>query len=109
MTPEQQQRMTALASANDKRIAMARHRKQIRELGYFDGLTHVARLLEANEDCDAYGMPIARLMTSVPRLGPQKAERICVYARVSGHRRVRDLTDRQRNVIARVLRERTLS
>jgi ribosomal protein S13 len=54
-------------------------------------------------------MPVARLLTSIKGVGTQKAERMCVYARVSGHRRVRDLTERQRNVIARVLRERRLS
>jgi hypothetical protein len=52
-----EQRMTALASANDKRIQMGRDRREIAKLDWLDAREAVAATLEAGEDCPCTACP----------------------------------------------------
>lgn len=51
----------------------------------------------------ADSLPVLRFCTAKVKIGPTKAYRICQQAQVSPYRKVRDLTERQRRVIAEEL------
>lgn len=92
--------MQALARANEIRAANALLSKEIRSLGPTVGLVRAARVLRTMEG-ESGAMPIARLLLSVHRLGDRKAGGVLRRAGISlGTRRIRDLTQRQRDHIA---------
>lgn len=99
------QRMSALDHANEIRIGNAQLRREIRALSKPDAYRRVADLLECPEGY-VESMPIGRLLNSIERVGARKVDRILMVACVrSSDRRVGALTDRQRSILAVVLRD----
>lgn len=102
------QRMRGLARANAVRAANVQLARDLRRTGHD---MQAARILVAEilEGC-VEGMPvgalsIGRLLLMMPWFGTVKARRVIADAGVfSFDRRVRDLTCRQRNAVARQLR-----
>jgi hypothetical protein len=86
--------MPALTSANSIRIERASDKRRIkaRELSIADVLREPPRHWETALVID--------LLTCVPRIGTTKANAWLHMERVGGHRRLRDLTVRQRYALA---------
>lgn len=100
-----EQRLAALAHGNQARMANAQLRRDLKAMRKRDAYEEVAALLESPV-WPADALPVMRLLVSVPGVGPERASRWLVRAGVvSGSRRVRELTVRQRTVLARVLCE----
>lgn len=106
-TPVEVQRQAALRLANEVRVAISMHRREIRDLGSDYGRLYVADLLDGTDDgigwLEACG--IAHLLRAIPKVGDKKAGYLLRRIDVrSGQRRVRDLTNRQRCLLAEALR-----
>lgn len=103
-----EQRMASLDKANYVRTTNSQTWWSIRLLQREEGCECVADLLERfDEDAgDPLGaMPIRRLLLAVPRFGETKMRRYLAHAGVhSGDRKVGQLSDRQRRVIADQMR-----
>jgi hypothetical protein len=99
------QRMKALAKANEIRLGQARVRMEIRGLEKRASRRFVADLLEAR-DPRVQSMSVGQLLTTIQYAGRKKSGRWLRSAGVlNGFRPVRDLTDRQVAVIVEALRE----
>lgn len=104
MTPTEQ-RMSALARANEVRIENAQVLAEIHGLSYREGMRRVAGLLAEPGTCGA--LPVYRLLMAPRRIGASKVATILRAAGVvSGDRRVRELSPRQRDMLAGLLRRR---
>lgn len=100
---DQSQCMAALKVANEVRAAGAKVRRELRGLSFRDGTRLAARML-GDRDPRIQAMPVGRFLLAVPRVGDDAAARILRSADVRlSNRKVRDLTDRQIQVICRVL------
>jgi hypothetical protein len=86
------QRIDALTKANELRFAMADVKRELRsrDLLFRDAL----------EDPRAQPMTIFRLVSAVPRYGPERTRRVLARLHVGEQRRVGLLTDRQRAALA---------
>ena len=106
MMVDARQSLMALQDANQKRCAMAAVRSEISALGLEEGRLLVAGILDGElERPAAQAMTIWRLLTAITRLGPSRVERYLRRANViTGDRRVRELTNRQRVAVAAQLR-----
>lgn len=89
------QRLDALEKANRVRIGMAHLKRDI-------AAGHVT-ILDALEDPRAETVHIAVLLRTQPGWGWVRAQRTLARLMISEHRRVGDLTERQRRQLARVL------
>lgn len=99
------QKRGALEKANATRIGNARFRDETRLLPAVEAARRIAEVLESPEGC-VCAMPMGRLLMSIERVGHQRAQRWLTLAGVrSMDRRVDELTDRQRALIATILRE----
>lgn len=106
MTVDRWQSLAALQNANDKRSAMLAARHQIASLRLMEGRLLVADFLVCDvESPGAESTPVWRLLNAIRGFGPYKAERALIRAGIiSGDKRVRDLTNRQRVALAEQLR-----
>ncbi len=103
MTPTEQ-RLDALQHANHVRTANSRLRTDIRGRSQPDGMLYVADLL-TNPVGAVQSMPVGRLLATIRHFGVVRATQVCTYAGVvSMDRRVGQLTERQRDMVAGVLR-----
>lgn len=104
MTP-MEQRTEALKRANHIRSKNARTIRQIGELSSVEGIDEVVGLLRNAEPGEPIcGLPIYRLLTAPRFMGDKKTRQLLRQAEVvSGDRKLRELTQRQRDVIARHL------
>ena len=86
------QPLDALRVANRVRFAAADVKRELRD----------GRLLLGDALFDERAMPIVLrdLLLVQPRVGPARADRLLCRLKVNGHRRVGDLTERQRRVVA---------
>jgi hypothetical protein len=100
------QRAEALKHANRVRLATCDLRREIRALGCVEGRLMVAGLLEGDVEFETAGsMSVWRLVGSISKLGPVAAGGLLRKVGVlSGDRRVRDLSVRQRVLLASMLR-----
>lgn len=99
MTPELEQRMTALAKADAVRIAMSIEKKQLKAMSYEDGIARATTILnEQPEPISA--ITVGNLLRAIPRIRDAKAERILARTNVVAHKRVRDMTPGQRKRVA---------
>jgi hypothetical protein len=98
-----EQRMSALARANEIRSENAKLSRAIGKLGALDARVKVAEVLL---DPDEYvlAIPVDRLIKCIHGFGGERTAAVLRVAGVVGQRRVRQLTERQRKVIARALR-----
>lgn len=97
-----EQRDAALAKANTVRTANAQMFAEIRLMPRPEGMARVARMLVEEGPWEA--APVYRLLTAPQRIGETKAAIMLRAAGVvSGDRRVRDLSPRQRDLLARLM------
>jgi hypothetical protein len=96
------QRMNALALANTVRRANHRTAKDIARMPGREGCNTVARLLRDGDEKGPLGaIPIGRLLIAPRQMGEERVQRLLRVAGVmSGDRRLRLLTQRQRDVLA---------
>lgn len=94
------QQLNALQYANSKRLAAAEFKRDVFALGRRDGALHLAGLLlDPGEMLNA--MPIQAALLSVKGIGAAKAITMLRAAGVSAvSRRVRDMSHRQRSMLA---------
>jgi hypothetical protein len=85
------QHMTALASANRIRLAAADLKREVAE-GDLD-------IVDALGDERAQPMWLGDLLLAQPRWGSVRADKLCGELKVNALRRVRELTDRQRQAL----------
>ncbi len=103
MTPTEQ-RLDALQHANHVRTANSKLRSDLRARSMNDGMLYVADLLTDPQGA-VRSMPVGRLLATIRRFGVVRAMQVCTYAGVvSMDRRVDQLTERQRDMAAGVLR-----
>lgn len=88
------QRLEFLALANEIRETRAADKKLIAR-GQLDASTVLRTLPEHWESAK-----VIDLLVSIHRVGRVKAQRWCMYSRVSLHQKLDALTDRQRNMLA---------
>lgn len=99
------QHMHALGIANEMRYAKADLRREIGALPYNDALRQVADLIEG-EDAVIGAFRLAEALSACPKLGAISAGRfVRRIGAVTGDRRVRDLTPRQRASLVAALRD----
>lgn len=89
------QRAASLQRANDVRIGVAELRAEL--------AAGELELVDALKDPRAGACPIHRLLISLPRYGPVRARKLLWTLNVRETKRVGDLTDRQRAVIAELV------
>lgn len=88
------QSVAALELANVRRLEMAALRAAVRE-----GLP----IRQALSDERAGSMQIGKLLASQKSWGPVKVEELCNLVPIRSNKRIRDLTDRQRERIGRLV------
>lgn len=100
------QKMGALALANEIRMSNARLRRDIGALSYSEGCERVADLL-ASPVGPVASLPIARLLKCINRVGDDGMIKFVRHAGIfSTTKRVRALTVRQRQALIWALRNR---
>lgn len=97
------QRGDALAKANRVRLANAQTYREIRALPAPAAFRRVSGILRAPRGAEC-AMRVDALLSAASRIGPSKVAALIALAGVRhADRRLRDLTDRQRRVIATAL------
>jgi hypothetical protein len=101
------QRDSARAKANEHRRTIREYKAALRSLPRYDAAERLADFLEAPDNPDALeAAPLWALLTSINRLGDAKAALAMRSAGVlAPDKRVRNLTERQRRVLAEWLRD----
>lgn len=103
-TPTAQQ-MQALERGNAVRLEIASRRQQLRSLPELDARRYAADMID-NPDDIASRMKASVLVKEIRHFGDQKVARILRLAGIHAvERRLSDLTDRQRHIIAEALRD----
>lgn len=106
------QHLDALQLANETRLRQAHLKRHLREHAAGDGLMLLADMMAAPDEHLDGPLGSLRLMDAVRAvrgIGPQRADEIVDRSMPhppSGLRRVRDLTVRERRMVARALRRR---
>lgn len=104
------QREEQLANANQIRLALAEERHAVKRMQSVDARGYVAKLLEAPTDLQERHT-VGQLLESIRLIGPDRRRRIFFRVGIDNNgkrRRIRDLTDRQREHLADLLRDPTL-
>lgn len=103
-----EQMMANLEYANQVRVGIARVRKEILAMPKCDAALLVADLLESDTTHQYFGyLSVFRALDTIRSIGRVKIAWIVREAGVlTGDRKIRDLTPRQRHAIASLLRER---
>ena len=95
------QALEALGLANEIRIARARLKESIR-----DGSQDPLEVLE-NPPTYAEGMSLEKFLKTIPRLGPQKTQKMLCHCQIRPSATLGEMTERQRRVLARSIKETT--
>lgn len=100
------QQMTALATANERRLGVAEFKRETRRLGTRGAALRVASVFEEYDGDPVMGAARTRhLLMCVPHLGYQKVAHMLGAVDVRNwDKRLRDLTPRQREGLALLLR-----
>lgn len=93
------QRMAALGSANARRISAASFRRELASRAKRDAQLEAARVLR-EEPASVASMPVHRFLGTVPSIGTAKVREILTRHHIWPLKPVRELTDRQRLVLA---------
>lgn len=98
----QPQHMVALAGANTANQTYAAIGREVQALGRHDGPAKVAEMLvDYNETDPIAGMKVQRLLMAIRGFGEYQTTYLLALAGVRiGGKQVRELTDRQRRLIA---------
>lgn len=103
-----EQRTAALALANQRRTAKVKIKANLAGMQRHDAVIAAAGLVE-DATAAAGALSVAELVRSLPRHGDAAIRRACRHAGIiSGDRKLRELTPRQRRELAFVLRSRSL-
>lgn len=96
------QRMASLKLANTVRITNAKALKQIAEKPCVDGIDAVIAILKDGDEKGPIGaLPIGRLLTAPRRIGDERMRVVLRTASIlSADRRLRQITMRQRRILA---------
>jgi hypothetical protein len=100
---EQPQHLAALASANEIRFAISAEKKRIKGMSRRDGFLRAADVIAANAH-PVNRIEMFALLLSVRRNSPAIVSEFLASLHIGELRRVRDLTDRQRGELVRILR-----
>jgi len=92
-----EQRLRALAKANEVRLARARLKRQLSA-----GSLELAQLLSGPPPC-AETAKLRDLLLAVPRMGPAKVRRTLTHCRIAESKTVAGLSDRQRAELIELL------
>ena len=92
-----EQRLRALAKANDVRLARAQLKRQLSA-----GSLELAELLAGPPPC-AETAKLRDLLLAVPRMGPAKVRRTLTHCRIAESKTVAGLSDRQRAELIELL------
>lgn len=101
--PKVTQQQEALARANTIRLAQAAFRREVAAMPRLEGMGVVAAALE-DPDETVGRMRLLPLLGAVRGVTPGLADGVAAHAGVVGDRRVGELTERQRRVLAVALR-----
>ena len=105
--PVSDQRADALVIANATRAALAGVRRRMRVLSFIEGCGELAAMLD--DPVDVGAVRLDRFLKCGPRIGEFNVQRLYRIAGVTQFdRRVRELTPRQRGVLAGELRRMAL-
>ncbi len=100
-----EQRSDALQVANEYRLALADRRKEIAAMPYSDGRSALADLIEMTDCPKMLAGRVFYWLTAPHRAGTTKAFRVLAALEIrDANRRLRDLTDRQRSLLADAVR-----
>lgn len=97
------QRMRALERAQRLRLAGAHRRQEIKQLDALEGRGMVADMLEHPDEA-TLSLRVDRLLTAIRYVQTGHASRWMMAADVGSLRKVRQLTERQRLELARLVR-----
>ena len=105
MNAKVEQRNAALVKANVYRIAVAEKRREIAAMDRIEAAFYLADLIETADDPGLLSGRITHYLTSIPGRGPTYSNRVLgeLGVRVAT-KRLRDLTDRQRRILADEIR-----
>lgn len=100
MTP-MPQHLQAINKANETRRGIADFRRAVRAAGSAEGARMVARAIEFDHDTVLGGARVGVLMRAIRSIGTDKVYRGLIAAGVpSGDKKLRDMTERQREAVA---------
>lgn len=104
---EHRQSFEALVHANRVRNAIAAELKRIRKLSYAEARMEIASIVVRNDLATAGigGVPMARLIRSIPSVGNTKAQRLLRAADISANPRLRQVSPMRRVALAEELRK----
>jgi hypothetical protein len=99
------QHMQALEHANDVRLRVAAFKRDTAKLPHHQAVLAVLAVLEhRHEDPLLGGARVRHLLMSIPRVGDTKARKLIHVAQIyNGEKRLRDMTSRQRTLLAQLL------
>lgn len=101
----EQQRLEALRVANHHRVVIAAKKKEIAGMDWRAAHRAAADLIETTDDPALLAGRVAQYLGAIPRRGPQFiSQTFRVAGLIARDRRLRELTGRQREVIAAYLR-----
>jgi hypothetical protein len=92
-----EQRLRALAKANEVRVARARLKREVAA-----GRIELARLVAEPPTC-VQSAKVRELLLAVPRIGPARADRLLARSRIAHAKTVAGLSDRQRAELVELL------
>lgn len=102
-----EQRDQALALANQIRTDKAKLKARITSLGYATGAAMAAALVDDRHNDIAGAFSVREIIRCVPKLGDVAVHEAVKHCGIrTADRKLRDLTDRQRDELAHVLRNR---
>lgn len=105
MTPPVPQALLALEKANEHRMAVADARRRIAALPNRAGREALAVLIESTEDAALLSGRLSHYLLAIRQVGDVQAARLLRTLGVSNaDKRLRDLTDRQRDLLISELR-----
>jgi hypothetical protein len=97
-----EQRQEALNMANDVRLANAALRTELKGLSREDALRRAAHVVLTLEGSSG-SMKVESFLASIRGIGPQKVKAMLVEIQCFTPKRLRDLSQRQRDLLADVL------
>lgn len=107
MTVTESQSLAALAIANRHRLAVAAKRREIAAKDFVEASVFLADLIEKTEDELLLSGRVDLYLRSLPRRGPRYVTKVLTEVGIrDSSRRLRDLTERQRLLLADLIRGR---
>lgn len=102
----QPQHLIALARAQEKRLGVAAFKRSLHGLSQLDAVERVINAIEEHHDDHILGsVRVRHLLLAIPHVGDTKVAKLTKVAQVyNADKRLRDLTIRQRSLLAALLK-----